>query len=367
MLNFDSWQRCEMVRSLLRWALPDDGAGILDVGGYPGRMRSIMPEHNWMICDPKVDAPGNQIKGSADTLPFKDDAFDFCVSLDVLEHIEPSKREAVIKEMGRVARQGVVLTFPHNHTLVKAAEESVRHAYQLLYKKEHPWLSEHKQYALPDANTIHEFLMAVGGQSAIFDLGALRRWVHLQLIDLMLEATPNSLDLGKKLDEWYQEKLFLFEFNPPAYRKVILHLFNVDEPLGLDLIHPPLEEEVEADNAFFHEFTIGLLKLMLEQQSSSDDKMKQIQELEAQAQQARKAEAENTPTPTPPPPETPAPSSESTEYIMRLEQSLRSWEETYALTIEQLSETSQWRDQLEQRRSFRLYKRAMGLFGRKFE
>ena len=103
----------------LNWSLPGPSR-LLDVGGYPGRMRTMLPDHDWVICDPRVDSPGNQVRGGAERLPFKDQSFDFIVSLDVLEHIPPERRGPALEEMIRVSRQGLILSFPHKHPLVEA-------------------------------------------------------------------------------------------------------------------------------------------------------------------------------------------------------------------------------------------------------
>ena len=117
MLNFDSWQRCETVRHLIQWLLPDEGARILDVGGYPGRMRSLLPQYRWVLIDPRVDAPGDQIQGSGEALPFADQTFDVSVSLDVFE-LAPEKRITVLDEIVRVSKKGFVLSSP-KHPLVE--------------------------------------------------------------------------------------------------------------------------------------------------------------------------------------------------------------------------------------------------------
>ncbi|MEW6238113.1 MAG: class I SAM-dependent methyltransferase [Candidatus Omnitrophota bacterium] len=367
MLNFDSWQRCETARNLLNWALPESGAIVLDVGGYPGRMQSMAPQHDWVICDPRADAPGNQVRAGGENLPFADSVFDFCVCLDVLEHIAPEKRPLFLSEMRRVAKQGIILSFPHNHPLVIAAEKNIGETYRRLYEKDHPWLGEHAQYPLPEIEEIAAQLKKQGGESAIFNVGSLRRWTQLQSIDILLEAIPGSLDAAKKLDEWYKEKLFPCDFNPPTYRKMILHLFAAEEPLSLGLVHPSMEEETEADNEFFHRAVLEILNLLLSQQASFKPK-EPIPPLD-EKKEPKEISEEKTEEKEEPllPVVEEAVAGEMKEYVQRLERSLQLWEETYSSAIQRMADISRWRDNLEKRKSFKIYKRIAHLFGRKIE
>lgn len=336
MLKFDAWQRCETVKQLLRWALREDGARILDVGGYPGRMRTMMPEHEWILCDPLVDSPGDQVRGSGSALPFRDDAFDFAVSLDVLEHIAPDQRTAVLDEMVRVSRQGMALSFPHNGAGVKEAEDAVREAHQRLHGKPHPWLEEHALFDLPDSATLTAHLRDLGGESAIFHVGALHRWTYLQLLDELMSALPNSLDYAQRLDRLYEERLFAHEFKPPAYRVIVLHLFDATEPLDLQMIETARDEESLADMALYREATMTLLELLLAHRAEEDALKKGSETIRLEK-----------------------------GYAERLEQGIRSWEEGYGRALAETRDAYEWRDRLERRFSFRVYRRLMRLLGRK--
>ncbi|HXK95036.1 MAG TPA: hypothetical protein PKV38_15285, partial [bacterium] len=55
------------------------------------------------------------------------------------------------------------------------------------------------------------------------------------------------------------------------------------------------------------------------------------------------------------------------DYIARLERGLQAWETTYTDTIQEMTAACRWRTNLEQRRSFKLYKRILRLFGQKIE
>lgn len=395
MLEFDSWQRCETVRHLLNWALPDPGR-VLDVGGYPGRLRGMIPQHDWVICDPLVDAPGDQMRGSAIHLPVRDQSFDVSVSLDVLEHIQPEDRLNVLQEMIRVSRMGLILTFPTRDSLVESAEKKICDLYTQLYQKEHPWLTEHARYPLPDADEITQYLLSFGGQVAVFDVGDITRWVYLQSLDILLESMPGSLDLARRLDQIYQEKLYIHDFKPPAYRKIILHMFHIDEPISLSMIETSRIEQTADDIEYYQNVISGLLDLIMRERPSLQAPV--IEEVVSTPVEipATEPEIESQPAephePEPPPePEAEAPkefepplSSQELkktelsvatgvkpegydEYVSRLESGIQAWEETYSAALHEMTEIYRWWNNLQQRRSFRIYKKIMKILGVKID
>lgn len=335
MLTFDAWQRTETVRTILNFCLPESIAEILDVGGYPGRMKQLLPKHKWVICDPLVDAAGDQVQGSAYALPFRDASFDLSISLDVLEHIPPEHRLSSLDEMARVSRAGMVLTFPYEHPTVLAAENKIREMHQSLFQKDHPWLSEHQAYPLPDVDELVSHLEEKGGQVMVLDVGSLRQWVYLQMTDLVLESLPGGLDLANAVDSFYKEKLLPGDYNQPAYRKVVFHLFHLDEPIPLALPPTPQEDEIPLIMEMEDMIYSGILKLFTAQKKEADT-------LSEQSEQ----------------------SVQASEYLSRLEKTQQIWEATYTDTIKELKESYEWRDRLENRFSFKVYRRLMRILGR---
>lgn len=90
-------------------------ASILEVGsGSLGITRYLKQE----VAGVDIDFSGprssylKRISCSAMEMPFEDTAFDFVVSLDVLEHLSPTDRKKVISEMLRVARRYVIVGCP---------------------------------------------------------------------------------------------------------------------------------------------------------------------------------------------------------------------------------------------------------------
>lgn len=54
----------------------------------------------------------NLIQGDATILPFRSDSFDAVVGFEIIEHLERSEAELMVKEMERVAKHVVLLTTP---------------------------------------------------------------------------------------------------------------------------------------------------------------------------------------------------------------------------------------------------------------
>ena len=88
-------------------------------------------------------------------LPFPDDTFSVCISVDTFEHIPESIRDAAIAEIVRVtASTGTMLvTFPSGEAAVEA-EREVRERYRALTGGTIKWLEEHEDVGLPDPEKI---------------------------------------------------------------------------------------------------------------------------------------------------------------------------------------------------------------------
>ncbi|MGC9328247.1 MAG: hypothetical protein ACP5I1_11480, partial [Candidatus Hinthialibacter sp.] len=227
--------------------------------------------------------------------------------------------------------------------------------------KEHPWLAEHAQQPLPDADEIVQGLLSHGGQAAVFDVGETARWVYLQCLDILLEALPESLEFAEEVDRLYQENLYLHDFKAPAYRKVILYMMHEEDPISLSMIETTREDQARDLMEFYHKTSSGLLELVQKKMLAPQAAVKAHEvKLEAPEEERavkateaeRKSPAEENINP-----------AEVDEYISRLEAGMQAWEKTYKTALDEAAAMYRWRDHLEQRRSFRLYKRLMRLLG----
>ncbi len=97
------------------------------------------------------------VKGSATDLPFENKSFDFVLSVDMLEHIQPKMRTKAIMEMMRVTRKKMYLAFPMGKTSEQIDQEL--HKYFLEKRgQEYPYLLEHVTLGLPDYREVKKVL-----------------------------------------------------------------------------------------------------------------------------------------------------------------------------------------------------------------
>lgn len=103
--------------------IPNQGKTALDIGardGYFSRLLAERFEHVVALDleKPDIDHPRIEpVKGDASQLDFGDNAFDFVVCAEVLEHIPPHLLEQVCREIVRVAEQVVVIGVPYKQDL----------------------------------------------------------------------------------------------------------------------------------------------------------------------------------------------------------------------------------------------------------
>ena len=94
---------------------------VLEIGTGSGITAKILRENNIKVVtvdnDPKTNP---DIVGDVLKLPFKNNSFDMTVAFEILEHLQFSSFSMALKEMGRVARNNVIISLPdHGKSLLR--------------------------------------------------------------------------------------------------------------------------------------------------------------------------------------------------------------------------------------------------------
>jgi hypothetical protein len=137
----DTWERHVLVARFV-----DTPATVLDVGGRPGELASVL--RNCGVTALNVDEPADVVF-AGDSLPFADGSFDVVTSLDVLEHLPRERRRGHLEELTRVAGRQVIACCPLGTDAHVSAERELSEWYVSVAGSPHPFLEEHLRYGLP--------------------------------------------------------------------------------------------------------------------------------------------------------------------------------------------------------------------------
>jgi diadenosine tetraphosphatase ApaH/serine/threonine PP2A family protein phosphatase len=152
----DTWERHLIVADLV--GSPVD---LVDVGGLPGQLSAFLPSTRVLAVN--VSEPADMVV-APEELPFRDATFEASTSLDVLEHVDPSRRAGFISELVRVARRRSVLCCPLGTPEHVAAERKIHEWYRRTAGDDHPWLVEHLANGLPTLDELRAAYAATGAR-----------------------------------------------------------------------------------------------------------------------------------------------------------------------------------------------------------
>ncbi|MDI6892258.1 MAG: methyltransferase domain-containing protein [Actinomycetota bacterium] len=225
-LPFDQFQRYKVVEEIVNLARDDKPLKILDVGGYPGLISDFLPNDETYILDVVSCERPNYIRGDGTSLPFTDGAFDMVVAIDTLEHVPIEKRQDFISEVLRVGSKLTVVMGPFYSEDIELAERIIfEFSLKTLGKdfaEGHP-LKEHIEHGLPKIDAFEAELNQRDCSFLIFPSGYLYHWQALNFVKHFLFTIPDSDDLLKMVDKYYNSYFYEEDKRDPSYR----HMFVI--------------------------------------------------------------------------------------------------------------------------------------------
>ena len=124
---------------------------------------------------------------ATDLKDVEDNAYDFCVAMDVFEHIPKERRKAFLTELYRVCKTAAVICFPYNAPAVVQAEHEVNEMHCELFGEDHPWLIEHMENGLPDRAFVDNTLTEAGIRFTAFTHGSVAVWKRMLVLNYFAE------------------------------------------------------------------------------------------------------------------------------------------------------------------------------------
>lgn len=132
-----------------------------------------------------------QVKGSAENLPFANSSFEVTILSDVLEHIPRNLRRRVLEEATRVTRKILIVSGPFGEYAFEQDKKLVEYSLNKIGKV-HKYFKDHIKYGLPDVEDIYKYLEKNSKVKNIKIVGfSLNLWVRGVLMKFFI--TENKL------------------------------------------------------------------------------------------------------------------------------------------------------------------------------
>ena len=223
-LPFDQFQRYKTVHDFVDFVRPDTGRPlrVLDVGGYPGLILDFLPDDDVTVVDVLAGDIPNYVQASGAKLPFDDGAFDLVCSCDTLEHVAETERPSFIAELSRVSNDFILLTAPFADERTHLAEEILFSYVWKVLRVEFTTLKEHLDNGLPDYDQTLVWLKDVGVAASGFHSGYLYNWLPMMVAKHHLMAHPDTADLHRRVDLFYNLNFSADDHRAPSYRRVVI-------------------------------------------------------------------------------------------------------------------------------------------------
>lgn len=147
-LPYDIFERHKEVGSFINLA-----DTVLDVGGQLKQLANFCKPKKIVVANIKESQEQADVIVEKSNLPFKNNSFSAVCAIDVLEHIPKGQRAAFLKELIRVAKRIIILSFPIGTKRHKQYEAEI---YRRLKDRgrDVDYLRQHIKYGLPTREEI---------------------------------------------------------------------------------------------------------------------------------------------------------------------------------------------------------------------
>lgn len=152
--------------------------------------------------------------------PSKEKQFDLVTCIDTFEHIPHEQRESFIKELGRVAKKDIIMSFPLDHS------EPFEKILRMMFLNKIKFLDEHKEYGLPNEKEFRQFTKKNKLQLISTDNNLnVYLWIPVKLFSsLLYRLVDGKENLTFKLFKIYSRGVYkLFAFGKPYSKTFLIH------------------------------------------------------------------------------------------------------------------------------------------------
>ncbi len=296
-LPFDQYQRYRMVADIInRFRRGNERFRIIDVGaGAEEYLKKFLPGDDIICLDKEypesLTRKGNFISGGFTRLS-PEENYDFVVSIDCYEHIEPAERELFVNKLIDSSRICTIIAAPFDTEGVSEIEIRANESYRLARGSDYKWLQEHIQNGLPSLDHTLQLVKNRGFEPVTIPNGYLERWFEMMPIYLLAEGRNEFAEILRALSVFYNVNFYSNDNKTPAYRQVlIINKTKGPESPSFDGL---VSARPETDEDF--EFRKQLLGAYLEQikclfrMVESDDRDSFLEELAQRADYVKKLE-----------------------------------------------------------------------------
>lgn len=190
----------ELIRRIAPACILEVGCGSRGIGKFLSR-RFVGVDLDFRDYTGQARRPGAwmlPVRADATRLPFRERLFDVVVLIDVLEHVPPETRPAVLRECLRVTRQWLVIGFPSDRRAL--AHDRVFGEWLHEHRQSLPgWLQEHLAWPFPEVEEVARVVDGAASETRVLD----NAWLPGHRFVMRWEArerwAPYSLALSELL------------------------------------------------------------------------------------------------------------------------------------------------------------------------